>query len=118
MKISHIARDSRELIIPVGDEEVHISFRPGGLSPATEERLLQFAADQRGGAALVAFLADCLCDWDITDDAGKKLPVNEHTLKSLPIVFLGQIVNAISEDMHPNLTSAEPSGAGLQPKED
>ncbi len=112
MKISELMRDRRTVIIPVGDDDVAITYRPAGLTPETEENLTKYANDQRGGAALVAFLADCLVEWDITDDSGKPLPINTKTLSKLPIVFLGQVVSAISEDMRPNPPSAVTYGAG------
>jgi len=93
-----------------------VTYRPGGFTPETEARLRQYADDQRGGAALVALLVDCLVEWDLLDEKGKPLPINAKALSSLPTLFLSRVVQAITEDMRPNLPSAGPSGAGLQLK--
>jgi len=112
VSITHLVRDRRTVTVPVGDESLTVTYRPGGFTPETEARLRQYADDQRGGAALVALLADCLVEWDLLDEAGKPLPINAKALSSLPTLFLSQVVQAISEDMRPNPPSAGASGAG------
>ncbi len=112
IRISNLVRDRRMVTIPIDDETVTITYRPGGFTPETEDRLRTFADDQRGGAALVALLADCLIDWDVLDDDGKPLRPTAENLRRLPMVFLSQVAQAIAEDMRPNLSSAGNSGAG------
>ncbi len=116
VSITHLVRDRRTVTVPVGDESLTVTYRPSGFTPETEARLRQYADDQRGGAALVALLADCLVDWDLLAEDGEPVPISIKTLNSLPTLFLSQVVQAISEDMRPNLTSAGASGAGLQLK--
>lgn len=116
VSIAHLVQDRRTITVPVGDESLTITYRPGGFTPETEARLRQYADDQRGGAALVALLADCLVEWDLVDEKGKPLPINAKTLSGLPVLFLTQLAQAITEDMRPNLPSAGDSGAGSQPR--
>ncbi len=118
VRVGNLVRDRRTVTIPVGDESLTITYKPSGITPETEDRLREYAADQRGGAMLVALLADCLVEWDLLDDRGKPLPVNAETLRQLPMVFLTQLVQAITEDMRPNLPSAGGSGAGSQLKDE
>lgn len=114
VRLSELARNRRTVEVPVGDGDdvVKITYRPGGITPQTEERLHKAIDEQRGGAALVALFADCLIEWDIVDDDGQPLPVTEETLRHLPTVFLAQMAQAITEDMRPNPRSAGSSGAG------
>ena len=116
--ITHLVRDRRTVTVPVGDESLTVTYRPSGFTPETEARLRQYADDQRGGAALVALLADCLVEWDLLDENGKPLPINAKTLSSLPTLFLSQVVQAVTEDMRPNVMSAGVSGAGSLPRGD
>ena len=112
VSISHLVRDRRTVTIPIGDESLMVTYRPSGFTSETEARLRQYANNQRGGAALVALLVDTLVEWDLLDESGKPLPINVKTLNGLPTLFLGQVVQAISKDMRPNLPSAGGSGAG------
>ncbi len=112
VRISSLVANKRTITISVGDNALNITYRPGGITPETEDRLRGYADEQRGGAALVALLADCLVEWDLLDDKGKPLPVNVETLRRLPVVFLGRIATAMTEDMRPNSTSGGNSAAG------
>ncbi len=118
IRISHLSKDRRSIVIPVGDEALNIVYRPGGLTPETEDRLHELTEEQRGGAALVAFLRDLIVSWDLLDDQGKPLPVDETTLRLLPTGFLSMMVQTIVDDMRPNLMSAGTSGAGSLQKDD
>jgi len=112
VRVSNLVRDRRMIRIPVGEDVIQITYRPGGFTAETEERLREYAADQRGGAALVALLADCLIEWDLLDDDGKNLAPTAENLRRLPTVFLSQVAQAVADDMRPNLASAGSSGAG------
>lgn len=112
VRVGNLVRDRRTVNIPVGDDTLTITYKPSGITPETEDRLREYAADQRGGAMLVTLLADCLVEWDLLDDRGKPLPVKADSLRQLPTVFLAQVAQAITEDMRPNPPSAGGSGAG------
>lgn len=111
IRISQLVSDQRTVSVPVDGEQVSVTYRPGGFTPETEDRLHQHEEDQRGGAALVELLEGCLTSWDLEGDDGQALPVDAAQLRTLPIRFLGQVVKAIAEDMSPNATSAGTSGA-------
>ncbi len=112
VRIGNLVRDRRTVTIPIDDETITITYRPGGFTPDTEDRLREYADDQRGGAALVAMLADVLVEWDVLDDDGKPLRPTAENLRRLPTMFLGQVAQVIAEDMRPNPQSAGVSGAG------
>jgi len=111
IRISELTRDERTIQVPVGKEQVNITYRPGGFTPETEDRLHQHEEDQRGGAALVELLEGCLVRWDLEGEDGQPMPIDGAVLRTLPIRFLAQAVKAIAEDMNPNAESAEISGA-------
>lgn len=102
VRLSHLARDKRTCTVAVGDESVTVVYRPSAITPELEDQLREYAADQRGGAALVALLAQCLVEWDVLDDTGTPLQPTTENLRRLPIAFLGQVVQALMEDLRPN----------------
>ena len=112
MRLSHVTQDRRTLPIPVSGETLTIVYRPSSLTPEQEDKLREQLADQRGGPALAALLAEMLVSWDLTDDSDTAYAVDEPTLRQLPTTFLATLATAITEDMRPNPTSAGISGAG------
>lgn len=118
ISVSHLSQDRRTITVPVNDESLTITYRPGGLTPEVEDQLRELTDTQRGGATLVTFLLSCLVDWDLLDEEGRPLPISHKTLSRLPTLFLAQLVGAISQDMRPNLMSAGSSGAGLSQRDD
>ncbi len=111
IRLSELMRDTRTVTLAVGEESLTVSYRPGGITPETEDRLEAFAQNQKVGASMIALLLDTLTGWDITDDKGKTLPVTEAQLRKLPLALLGQLVRAITEDMRPNALSGGISAA-------
>lgn len=112
LRVGSLSANTATVSIEVGDETLNVVYKPSGLTPETEDALYELADAQRGGATLIAFLQDMLVSWDLLGEDDKPLPVNEATLRSLPVLFLSQIVEAISNDMRPNLPSGEDSDAG------
>lgn len=111
IRLSELMRDTRTLTLTVGEDTLTVTYRPGGITPETEDRLESLAQEQRVGQSLIALLLDTLTGWDITDDKGKALPVTEAQLRRLPLALLGQLVRAITEDMRPNALSGGTSAA-------
>lgn len=106
MKVSNLSPSLRHIEIRVGpqpEDVVKVGYRPGALTLAIadELRALQFdpMADLRVAEVM---LLPILESWDLQNDDGSELPVNEVTLKSLPIEFIGRVFNAVREDALPN----------------
>jgi len=112
IKLADLTRDTRTIAVPVGEETLNVTYQPSWLTPETEEKLHKLGESGRAGQSLVSFLLPCLVSWDLLDDDGQPLPLADKTLRKLPIKLLSQIVQAVGEDMRPNLTSGETSAAG------
>jgi len=113
-KLSHLCETERTVTVRFEDTEetLTVSYRPMGFTPLTEERLQECQEQGRIGRGLVSLLLDCLVGWDLLDDKGKPLAIDNDTLQSLPLNLLARIVSAIGEDMRPNPQSAGSFGAG------
>jgi len=104
-------QDTRTVTMAVGEDVVTLTYRPSGITPETEDRLEAFVKEQKVGQSMIALLLDTLVSWDITDDKGKTLPINDAQLRKLPLALLGQMVRTITEDMRPNAPSGGTSAA-------
>ncbi len=54
--LEHLSRDRRTVTVDFGGETLTVTYRPSGFTPELEEKIREYAADQRGGPALVALL--------------------------------------------------------------
>lgn len=101
VSVGKLCSDTARVAIEVDGETLNVLYRPSGLTPAVQETLRELVQEQRAGMSLVTVLRGTLVEWDLLDEEGKPLPTDEATLQELPIVFLAQVAEAISEDMRP-----------------
>jgi hypothetical protein len=120
MKVSKLAGKTQTVNIKVpgeGDEpeeSVAVVYMPGALTLRVSEQITE--AVEQGLEANVAFhmLKPMLVSWDLQDEEGNELPVNEETLKDIPLNFLGMILQAIHADVRPDPPKPGNSGNSLQ----
>jgi hypothetical protein len=102
-KISHLLKDKRPLAIDLGEgETLNVVYRPGVLTPARHDEAIDLVEQQRVGAALAKSLSLSLVSWDLTGEEGEPYPVDEDTLRELPVRFLDMVFSAIQDDNVPN----------------
>ena len=111
MKIGNLVRDRKTVTVAVGNGTVQVTFRPGGITPETEDRLREMIAEQRVGASFVALLSGIIVEWDLQDDDGKPYPTDAESLRRLPTMFLYSVAQAVSAEMVPNAPSGGTSAA-------
>lgn len=109
--LAHLIADTRTLSIPVGDDTLTVTYRPSGLTPATEGKLHELASAERAGGMLVTFLLDMLTGWDLLGEDGAPLPITDEVLSRLPLTFLARLVEALSGDVRADPTNGGPSAA-------
>lgn len=117
ISIAALKSNTRTIEIDFGEGQVlTLSYRPNafGVAMQNEERALQ--ADGQPLAAMAASLVRLLASWDLTTDDGAPLPITRETLETecgLPLMRV--MIDAIREDLLPNLKAAVLSGSGLTP---
>lgn len=94
ISLAELQSNLRTLVIDYDGEKVQVVYRPGILTPATND---DFAKQ-----SVVEQLETLLVSWDVLDDKGKPLPVTTDLLNQLPGRFLAHIAAEISGDMRPN----------------
>lgn len=111
--LSDLQRDERELDVQIGEATLHIVYRPSGITPVVEEELRQAQRDERTGGMLAGLLVSILVSWDLLPEPdAEPLPIDEETLRELPMRFLAQLVTAIGEDSSADPLQSERSAAG------
>lgn len=106
IKLHQLNEERAEVVIPVGDDTLEVSFRPGAFTPAAISKLEQAEAGGAGTGELVKLLSDAIVEWGLLDEKGDQIPVTVDALSSLPIRIVRQISEAISGEMGPNAQSA------------
>lgn len=106
-ELRHLQTDKRTVCRDVGGDELRVTYRPGAVS---HRLLAQFRSASAAAAAgdefaevetidaLIAFLADAIIEWNVTDN-GTPVPVSRDTLSALPLEAVGIVWTAIQEDI-------------------
>lgn len=123
MKVSALKAQIRRLWVEVpGEEEgstekIWVDYRPGALTLEVSEELKD--AVQSGFETDVAFslLRRVLAGWDLQNDEGGQLGVSDAEIKTIPLQFLGKIMQAIEEDSRPNAERDVTSSDSSQQRE-
>lgn len=84
-----------EVTVTFLDVEVRAGVRPGRITRS----LVEAAQNAEALDALVEQVVELVAWWDITDEAGERLPVNEGTVRQLPIPFIARLVLAAVESV-------------------
>lgn len=100
LTVAKLVAETRSFVWKYLGEDVPITYRPGVLTVAWNERDVHLA------------LADTLISIDITNGSGKPIKVDAETLrKTLPIPIMRTIASAIYNDAGMDPTTAGTSGA-------
>lgn len=99
---------------------IDVRYAPGRFTPKMEDDMLDMidvvqelensdGEDQRSKIKSAKnYLANILCnimtDWNLSDDDGKILDINQETLYDTPYAVMRPIFEAIKKDMDPNQT--------------
>lgn len=93
------------LTMEFANEEVHISYRSGIITPAWEER---WKGKPDG---IYHQLSELVVTWDLMKDTKTKYPTTVAAIKELPLEFVVVAVKACAEDIVPNRRTSTRSEA-------
>lgn len=80
-----------------GGEVLHLSYRPGIITPAFGQEVVHDNA-----SPVARLLEECLTKWDLEADDGEPYPITRDALMQLPSNFLAAVQDAIFTDLAPS----------------
>lgn len=110
VRLSHLNHNRRSFVFRFEDEEMKITYRPASYTPELEAGMRQATDTPWQAEALAAFVSSLVDEWELLDDDGTQLPATVEVARTLPVVFLAEIVGAIGEDMKPGEAPASSGG--------
>ena len=129
MKLAHLKSNVRTISVPYFDESFTISYKPGELTPSNTHEMTKQIAGEASVAASDSEVSDgevnaesrrnviaktllrVLASWELEDEAGEMLPINEATFEMVPNPMMLAMLTAINEDCVPKARSARKSFA-------
>lgn len=109
MKVSALKSRVRTVYVEVpGEDEgapperVWVKYRPGELTLEVAENLVEVAENRPDHEAIGALLEPILDSWDLEADDGSQLAVTPDVFRTVPLQFLGLLIQAITDDARPN----------------
>jgi hypothetical protein len=100
--LGHLKKQTKAVApIDFDGEALNIRYRVHAFTPNVEAELRASEKEGSVSDSLVRMLTLLLDSWDLNDEKGKVLPVNETVLRDVPLAVLSRIFTAISEDQAP-----------------
>ena len=109
MRVSKLRDETRSVAVKVEDETLTVEYRPNAYTPKLEQEAAQVSGDQ-AGPVLLTMLVPVIAGWDLVDDAGAMIPIDEANLAELPVSLLVTVLKAVGDDMNPQRASGTISG--------
>jgi hypothetical protein len=115
VEVATLGKQRKELFVPFGDADdgVNLVYNPKAYTLDVEDRLNQLAERTLQSEAMAITLETMVVEWDITDE-GKPVPVTVEGMKQarLPVVVMGELLQAIRKDTNPTTDEGKGSGGG------
>jgi hypothetical protein len=107
--LAALATNTATTVVPFGDSEINISYRP---SVATPNNLKAITADEDDEVGpFIDFFISLVLDWDVTD-GGKTVPLSDDGVGSVPMSVLQKIMRTVMADSQEAGEAASPSSSG------
>jgi hypothetical protein len=115
-KLTDLVADRATVSVPFEGAALRVTYRPGAITPKVQASVFKAQRDQDLEAGLCRPLSGLLVRWDLTDDDGEPMATTPEALAELPAQLLLRVLEAITDDIAPNRTSAEASSNGSSPR--
>lgn len=102
IRLSDVKNNSRDVVVPLGEYEVNVKYRPQAMTAVEEDVFQKMLTDESYTDACVQLVLDVVVQWDVLDDDDTPLPITDEICrKTLPIKFLREVVKVVMGDMYP-----------------
>ena len=105
--LSKITGRAASVAVTVDGETLTAHYNPAAFTPKLQAEV-KGATDE--ASVLVTMLHRLLTGWDLEDN-GQPYPITTEALMELPVPFLAQVLQAITEDLAPNPTKPATTGS-------
>jgi hypothetical protein len=112
IKISDLFKSQVSSKFDFNGKTIEISYNPNYLTPLTAAELQGLADKGDHVEFLVKGLSGQIVEWDLADDNGKILPIEEKTLKRFPLVFLAALQTHLNGEVSPKKEQESSFGVG------
>lgn len=102
IRLSSLSTDRRTLKVPFGDDTLTLTYKPSAINAVQEAREI---ADKAAGKVVLSqarSLVESLLSWDLLDDDGEPLPLNEEIMGGLGLDVTNKLYSALIDDLLPN----------------
>lgn len=106
MRLSEVQAREKVCTVEYDGEQVDVCYRPAKVTPDMLSNVLDMVSNPDNAASaeidsVPALLEPILVWWDVLDDDDNRLPTDATTIRSMPMAFLGAVVQATQADMRP-----------------
>lgn len=102
IRLSDVKNNSRNVVVPFGEYEVNVKYRPQAMTAVEEDVFQKMLTDESYVNACVQLILDIVIEWDVLDDDDQPLLITaEICRETLPVRFLREIVKVVMSDMYP-----------------
>lgn len=98
VKLSALKGGTDTLVVPVGDDNVTIIYKPYAVTTEFSARMEDLArSDEAGIEEYLELLLEVLVSWDLLDDDEQPFPITASTLRETPARFLTDVLVEMRE---------------------
>jgi len=98
MRLNAVLKTKR-VRIPFGEDVLEVEYRPDAVTPRMVIQVDEAKKPAEQMRAVVEALSRILVSWDLIGEDGKPYPITKASLMDLPLFFLAQVFQAVTEDM-------------------
>lgn len=108
-----IASNTASVTLHVGEDTVTVVYYPGRVTEKTIKTMMSFANLEQsqleeGFSTFNKVFANLIKRWDVLEDDGVTMfPLDPERLEELPLFFRVEVLNAIMEDLRPELIAPQ-----------
>lgn len=112
--LKELRQNAARVEVVYGDSTIILYYRPHLLTPDTQ-KVLSGATTRGGLDPLIAEFKRLMVWWDVTDDDGEMIPFDPEPLHQIGVGLIGNIINAMVQDVLNPTWASPPVQARLTP---